>query len=229
MKENDNPLGMHALQFRNARSVWNESFSKSQSARPVPPQCMQYGYNKTDSGPGRHGVHSIENNVRITNHEINASNYQMIPEYQPITVSISPQINNGNNNVKKEAMLMNNNGNNHGSETFIVSKDKHVQSRNENCNNGDIQMREQERGQDRNGDRNKNAFSSGSVKKEPVVINPFDDIVDIMSELIKQQTKQEFVMSDLNGRITTLTENVKISDVILDNVSFFKQNCGNMM
>ena len=244
MKEKESHHGMNAAQFRNARSVWNEAFSSTQSVNSQQYGNPQFLYHRKDSGPSPHGVHSIENNVSIRKHRINTAQYKLpeniMPsvtnnnEYQEIRVTdnniTNPQSNGNCQSIKQETrMEMDNEEDNNGVNNKQI-QDLRSQSH-QSSNNGkeendeddekDIDMK-QNGNHNNNRDQNRNKQTAQSM--EPVMLNPFNDIVDIMSELIKQQTKQEFIMSDLNGRITTLTENTRISQNIMDNVAFFRSN-----
>lgn len=52
-------------------------------------------------------------------------------------------------------------------------------------------------------------------------IYPFNDLLEILGELITSQNQQQFVMSNLSGRITTLEHNRINTDLVIDNQELF--------
>ena len=54
-------------------------------------------------------------------------------------------------------------------------------------------------------------------------IYPFQDMVEIISELMATQNQQQFVMSNLSGRIATLEHNTINTDMVIDNQQLFNQ------
>ena len=54
-------------------------------------------------------------------------------------------------------------------------------------------------------------------------INPFKDLLEILGELVTKQNQQQFVMSNLSGRITTLEHNRINTDMVIDNQRVFNK------
>ena len=221
-KENRNE-SRNGAQFCNARYVWNESHSIPKNELDKDNKRSSKGYKKVRwkdlDGPSST---DIVNNMQI---EIeNTNSFQFEPgEYHETTIALPSIL---MNNMEKVRRNNNYIGNNEDTQNHLRNPqinnitDKQVKHEINDDHNGGTNEHKEEL------DENEDTDIEMKVDNQYQQINPFNDIVDIMCQLIKAQTKSEFVMSNLNGRITTLTENLHISQSIMENVEFFnKYNC----
>ena len=126
--------------------------------------------------------------------------------------------------LKHQSPYNNNNTNAFSNPDMVTEEHMH---RNRITNSTQIQAQTQSKrgNSDQRNRRNVNNMNMNeNMNKNNVQrINPFKDLLEILGELVTKQNQQQFVMSNLSGRITTLEHNRINTDMVIDNQRIFNK------